>query len=294
MFTIICCTICPAEAESLRENIAATIGVPFEWMPFDNRGTGRGICSVYNACAGRAQYDLLCFVHEDVRFLTPGWGACLAAKLRESDCGAIGFAGSTVKLRRMTGWNTDKPEQRCNYVQYMHGRGHRRHRNPGGETYTPVVSLDGMCLFVRRDVWSEVRFDEDTLRGFHCYDLDFTIATAVRWRNYVCNEVLVEHFSEGAYSPGWLEDMRRLHEKWSDTLPLVAEPISARHERNCDRRGEAEFMRIMMQKGMFDCCGVRDVGDYLRRYPLHLRSWTLLFQYVKYRRRALRRAEISE
>ncbi len=292
MFTIICCTIRPEAAEELRENVAATIGVPFEWLPFDNRTAGRGICSVYNECAARARYDLLCFVHEDVRFLTPGWGGRLARKLREGDCGVIGFAGSTVKLRRMTGWNCCPAALRCNYVQHMRGRGHLKRRNPGGAEFSPVVTLDGMCLFVHREVWRTVGFDERTLPGFHCYDLDFTIgAAAAGRRNYVAHGVTVEHFSAGAYSAGWLSDMQRLHAKWAGRLPLAAEPLTASGLARFNRLGEAEWMRILMQKGLFEACGLGEVKDYLRRYPLRLRSWRLLFQYAKYRRRAARRAK---
>ena len=46
--SIIVCSIRPDEAERLRRNIEATIGVPFEFIAYDNRGTGKGICQVYN------------------------------------------------------------------------------------------------------------------------------------------------------------------------------------------------------------------------------------------------------
>ena len=44
MFTIIVCSIHPADAERLRANIEKTIGVPFEFLVYDNRETGKGIC----------------------------------------------------------------------------------------------------------------------------------------------------------------------------------------------------------------------------------------------------------
>ena len=57
MFTIIVCSIRPEEAEKLRKNIEATIGMPFEFLAYDNRGTGKGICQVYNELAEKAQFD---------------------------------------------------------------------------------------------------------------------------------------------------------------------------------------------------------------------------------------------
>ena len=62
MISIITCSIKPHEAESLRKNIENTIGVPFEFIAYDNRGTGKGICQVYNECAENARYENLCFI----------------------------------------------------------------------------------------------------------------------------------------------------------------------------------------------------------------------------------------
>ena len=175
-FTLICCSVDPAAAEALRRNVAATIGEPFEFDVWDNRGRNVGLCDVYDRCAERSGGEYLCFVHEDVRFLTEGWGARLAAKLCEPDCGVIGFAGSVLKLRRTTAWLHGVGDMRANYVQHHGGGRHLHAKNPGGTDFSPVVTLDGMCLVVRRDVWAATPFDGRTFPGFHCYDLDFTTA----------------------------------------------------------------------------------------------------------------------
>lgn len=57
MYSIICCSVKPEAAEALRRNVAETIGVPFEFIVFDNREKGYGLCRVYNLCAARARYD---------------------------------------------------------------------------------------------------------------------------------------------------------------------------------------------------------------------------------------------
>ena len=292
MFTIITCSIDPAKAETLRQNIAATIGVEFEFAAIDNRGTGKGICHVYNEAAERAQYDLLCFVHEDVEFTTEGWGTVLAAKLREASCGIIGFAGSTVKLQRTTAWNTARRYMRCNYTQFMRGRNHTKRVNPFAEEFSRVVTLDGMCLAMRRDVWAQLRFDEEHLTGFHGYDLDITIASAAAGlNNYVCHTIMPIHYSAGNYSPQWYAETVRLHEKWHGVLPLYAFEADEHEMQRAEREGEAEAMRILMQKGLFEFCGHAEVFDYLHRYPLYAGAWRLLFQYYKYKRRAARKTK---
>ena len=134
-FTLICCSVDPAAAEALRRNVAATIGEPFEFDVWDNRGRNVGLCDVYDRCAERSGGEYLCFVHEDVRFLTEGWGARLAAKLCEPDCGVIGFAGSVLKLRRTTAWLHGVGDMRANYVQHHGGGRHLHAKNPGGVPY---------------------------------------------------------------------------------------------------------------------------------------------------------------
>lgn len=294
MYSIICCSVRPAEAAALERNVAETIGVPYEFIAFDNRGTGLGIGEVYNRCAARARYDLLCFVHEDVRFCTPAWGALLAPRLQRPDTGVVGFAGSIVKLRRLTGWNTCNRDLRTHYVQGMRGGLHPRLINPAGEEFSPVVTLDGLCLLARREVWRESPFDTAAFPGFHGYDLDFTLAAAQRRTNYVCHTVLVEHRSEGSFSHAWLDAMGRLHDKWAAGLPICATPLPAAELERYDRLGEAHFIRFMWQKGCFDVRGLSHAATYIRRHPVSGTAWGLLPKYAKYRLRSLLRRPKSE
>lgn len=293
MFSIICCSVNPEAAAALERNVARTIGVPFEFICFDNRSRGWGLCTVYNECAARTRYDLLCFVHEDVRFLTEGWGELLAPQLRASATGVVGFAGSILKLKRMTGWNTCGRDVRAHYVQHMRGGRHPRLINPRGADFSPVVTLDGLCLFTQREVWRESPFDEATFGGFHCYDIDFTLAAATRHTNYVCHTVLVEHFSEGSFSRDWVEGMERLHAKWAPLLPMSAEPLSETELTRYDRQGEGFFIKFMWQKGCFDVRSFRDGANYLARHPASGTAWSLLPKYVKYKLRALLRMRRS-
>lgn len=291
MFSIICCSVCPEAAEALRQNIAATIGegVEYEFTAFDNRRENLPIATVYNRCASRARQPYLCFIHEDAAFLTEGWGHLLAPQLALPATGVVGFAGSIVKPARLTAWNVCGRDMRANYVQHMRGRRHRHHRADGDEAFTPVVTLDGFCLFVRRDVWAQTPFDADACPGFHGYDLDFTLAAATHRTNYVCHTVLVEHHSEGSFSRDWIESLHRLHAKWADRLPMCATPLSEAELERYDRSGEAYFIKFMWQKGCFDVRGLRHAAEYLRRYPSSGKAWGLLPKYVKYRLRALLR-----
>lgn len=124
--------------------------------------------------------------------------------------------------------------------------------------------------------------------GFHCYDLDFTTAVfAAGRRNYVCNTVLVEHFSAGAYSYGWLEALETYHRKWAGRLPLGVEPLDGARLADLDRRAEAYFLKLLCQKRLFGACPFRRIVRYIRTYPGRAASWALPFKYLKYHLKSL-------
>jgi hypothetical protein len=285
MLSIICCSIDQEAVALLKENIELTIGnIPFEFIAFDNRSANYGICNVYNSCAQKAKYDNLCFIHEDVCFNTVNWGEKILQQLKNEKCGVIGFAGSIVKLKRLTAWNTCYTDMRANYIQHIRGRKHYHKINPSQVDFTPVVTLDGFCLFVRSNVWEKIKFDENVFTHFHCYDMDFTLAVACQYQNYVCNTVVVEHFSEGSFSTGWLNDLRILHDKWQNRLPLyIKESISSDQINLYDRLGEATFIKLLLQKGLFSECGIGDVFEYSCKYPYSTKAWMLYLKYIKYK-----------
>lgn len=222
MISIIICSIKPELVKQLEKNVASTIGIPYEFMVYDNRGTGKGICEVYNECAGKAKYEILFFIHEDVLFHTKDWGKVLANKLAEQDCGVIGFAGGTAKFPYPYGWQSIRSFTRKNYIRgAQNGRKSSLRKSGNSTGYDAVVTLDGMALCVRKDVWSKISFDDVTFRGFHSYDTDFTTAVfAGGYKNYVCNEILFEHLSQGSFSKEWYDSVKLYLEKWQDKLPL--------------------------------------------------------------------------
>lgn len=282
MISVIICSVDAQAAETLRQNMAETIGVPHEVLVFDNRHTAYGIGKVYNLCARNARYDLLCFAHEDIRFDTPDWGRTIAEQLQRADCGVIGFAGSTARPDTPSGWRINREYSRLHYIQRQGERKHLKVFNPGKERFARVVTLDGLCLLVRKQVWDEVRFDEETFPGFHAYDMDFTTAVGRRYRNYVCNEVLVEHFSSGAYSPAWIESMQKYQQKWSASLPLYVDPPSESRQRRDKTRTERAFIKLLMQKRVYPWSRIAPmVVRHLREHP---RSGCMLgVSYLKYR-----------
>ena len=60
MYSIICCSVNPEEAAALERNIADTIGMPFEFIPFDNREKGYGL--VRSTIFVQSVHDMISYV----------------------------------------------------------------------------------------------------------------------------------------------------------------------------------------------------------------------------------------
>ena len=286
MISMIVCSVDPAKLEKFCENVLMTVGCPCEFVVHDNRETGYGITHVYNLCAAKAKGEYLCFAHEDIFFRTPDWGERIVSLLQRPATGVVGFAGSTAKLAAYSGWGSMKQYTRYNYIQrFRNGSIKYCIANPDKVSASPVIVLDGMCLFMRKEVWAETRFDEATFQGFHLYDLDISMAVGQKYVNYVTNDVLLEHFSEGSYNQPWLDDTVRFHRKWADRLPFYLEKPNSRVSYFREIKMSFLFIRMLMKKRVGSwafiesCC-----REHFRRYYWHISSLKLLQRLYKYKR----------
>lgn len=230
MISFIICSINPELAECVQRNIRETVGSDCECIIIDNREHPRSIAQVYNDGANRAKGDVLCFVHEDVMFLTPSFGFIIERKAKEPGVGVIGFVGSKYKPRAFSGCHSNDEYHVTNYIQSGKGERHKLiTNNQDASGFTPVVTLDGFCLFTSKAVWAEHQFDEENITGFHGYDIDFCMtAHHAGLTNYVCSKVLAEHTSFGSFKTEWIEAIVNLHQnKWEGKLPLSAKGFKA-------------------------------------------------------------------
>lgn len=281
-FSIIVCSVKPEMAKALSDNIRSTIGVEYEMIIFDNRQAGKGICAVYNECAERAAGEYLLFVHEDVAFHTEGWGRVIGEKLSERSCGVIGFAGSAAKYGYDYGWQGVKHFTHKNYIIGCKHKGGKVRQSAHTQDFMPVVCLDGMCLFVRKEVWVECRFDDDIFRGFHSYDTDFTTHThSAGYTNYVCHSVRFEHFSLGSFSVAWYESVKLYLAKWGVSLPMRAEGVSEAEVRRYAVASEAIALKRLIKARILDKQEARSrVLGFAKRHPLSIHSVGLIAKYI--------------
>lgn len=259
MLSIIICSISPERLQALKINIQQTINTEYEIIAIDNREKKWPIAKAYNFGAELAVYPYLFFVHEDVMFHSCNWGVYIEQKLQEPTCGIIGFVGGKVMLNCCSGWNQYYEWVCC----YLYQRSGKLSRFDVNNVYlqTPfeeVVTVDGLGMFVRKEVWEKFMFDEKMLTGFHGYDIDFSleISNSGVYKNYICcsNQVLVEHFSAGTFNLQWVDDTIRLYkEKWSKILPMAVDGwrISRMQQEKHEERLSYEFLNKALEMNSF-------------------------------------------
>jgi hypothetical protein len=224
--SIITCSIKPELCDQMLESVKNTIGTNYEAIVFDNREKKLGICQVYNLCAKKANFPYLCFIHEDTIVSTPRWGADMVSFAEKTpDCGVIGFAGGTTAKKNFTGWPC--ATIRCRFYDPPHGDKLTSddlcysYQNPDNEDFAKVVTLDGVFLFVKKEIWKINPFDEEKIRGFHFYDADFSFGIAQKRQNYVCLTADIYHFSHGSYDKDYYKYARIFQKKWKNKLPYI-------------------------------------------------------------------------
>jgi hypothetical protein len=259
MISVIICSANESRIKKIRESVAATIGVEHELVIITNAKEIGGICRGYNAGAAQAVFDTLCFVHDDVTFLTQGWGQKALNHFKgKTPPGLIGLAGSRYKSAGISGWGTGQQQYDCcNIFQEDAQQGRRRiYLHPqaatiqSAPTLVPVSSLDGVWLCMPKAVWQEYPFDADKLPGFHFYDLDISLRIGQRYTIGVIYDIDLVHYSMGNFGADWIHHAIHYHRSVNQVpLPVLA-PLAAgeRVIAGAERKVAAYWLNRLMKE----------------------------------------------
>ena len=227
MISIIICSINADFRSQVMESISKTIGVEHEILIWNNETDRKGLCQVYNELAEKARYEILAFLHEDILFQTQNWGTILLNAFREyPDAGLIGVAGSNYKSRVCSGWYTGSLQHdRYNIAHLTDGKLMKmRHPEPSFPYMHKVVCIDGVFMVCKKGVWQSIRFDDQLLRKFHFYDIDFSIRAAAVTGVYVCMNIEMTHITKGGdFGEAWVKEALLFHHERAHLLPISTE-----------------------------------------------------------------------
>ncbi|MCG7856223.1 glycosyltransferase [Flavihumibacter sediminis] len=232
MISVIICSRNKKIDENFHENIINTIGaVPFELIFIDNSEKKYSIFQAYNYGASHSKFELLCFMHDDIRFHSIGWGLSVKEHLLSENVGFIGLAGGFYLSRTPSPWwlsNYTKLDSyyESNLIQHYKGS-HIHTVNETKKGVQKAIVLDGVWLCTKRQVWESIMFDEKYFKSFHFYDLDISLAAYLSGlNNYIVRDIKVEHFSAGHMDEGWIDSAILFKKKWQSKLPLSIKDIT--------------------------------------------------------------------
>lgn len=248
MLSLIICSRDSAKLISVKMNVAKTIGIPYEVIVIDNSQGEYGICQAYNVGAAKAQYEFLCFMHEDIDFKTKNWGNLVIYILNLPKCGVLGVAGSSYQPKAPAGWNSVGNYLGMNVIHTSNGSSKHDYINPRNERLTEVVTLDGLWLCCKKTVWQEFKFDSAVFPGFHFYDIDFCIRVANKYKNYITFNILIEHFSCGTFDKVWMHQALNFFKKRKKYLPFKTGHIKNSEQKYIDISIMHEFIRNMINQ----------------------------------------------
>ncbi len=221
MLSIIICSRNPDISSTLKENIKNTTGVDYEIIVVDNSKNNYSIFSAYNKGIQQSKFPYLCFVHEDVSFISENWGEKVVQHLSNEKTGIIGIAGGGLMTRIPSSWSIGNSGM--NIIQYDKNKT-KILKVPADYMYNsyPAILLDGVFLSMRRNLYSSIKFDE-TFSGFHGYDFDISTQSIVAgYNNYIVYDVLLEHYSAGKKNFQYFYNLIQVYKKWENCLPLLS------------------------------------------------------------------------
>ena len=177
-----------------------------------------GMCEGYNRGVAAANGDVLVFSHDDVMIFADDFRRRLLGHLEH--CDLLGFAGTTRLCS--PNWHLSGPP--FVFGQFFHPAEERGYFEVSvlavpSRRVDQVQALDGAFFCCKREVAQDIRFDQETFRGFHFYDLDFSFRAHQRgWRVSIANDLDLFHESAGNYDEQWKMNAALFHQKHQQAL----------------------------------------------------------------------------
>lgn len=144
------------------------------------------LAGTYNRLAEKSEADILCFVHDDIEFLSDGWNDGIEELFDEYDADIIGVVG-TSKYEGGRIFDAGNAYGMGHFCCEVKGVPYVKAMSKSFRYRTAKV-IDGMIMFCRKSFWEKERFDE-TFDELFFYDTDFCLRGKV---GVTCN-IFVKH-----------------------------------------------------------------------------------------------------
>jgi hypothetical protein len=223
MISVVICSKNDSFLAQVKMSIQQTIGSEYELLVWDNKKVNRGICHVYNELASRAIFPIICFLHEDIIFRTSEWGSLLVNIFEsDSNIGLVGVAGGKYKSSLCSGWYAGA--EGLDFYNIWHEADGKvvslSNKTVWKSREENVATIDGVFMACTKKVWQEITFDDTFLRGFHFYDIDFSLRVAQAKTVVVTSGIDMVHCTKGGdYGNVWVVTAIEFHGRMKHLLP---------------------------------------------------------------------------
>lgn len=181
------------------------------------------MCSAYNEGVRKAKFPYLCFMHEDITFLSQNWGKECINEFVDPEVWMLGVVGAKYFDAMFAYWYPSP---------YL--AGHNMEKNGELSSYNnsnkseDVVVVDGMWICMKRNAFDEgLMWDEKTFLKFDMYDMDMSMQVIRKGKKIrTASKIDLYHASEGNFSGTFYEEVIKFHNKWDSVLPVATFPIT--------------------------------------------------------------------
>lgn len=286
MVSIIICHRNLEFLNELKSNIEMTVGVGYELIVIDNSANSYSIFEAYNLGVEKSVYQLLCFMHEDLKIHTKDWGELILKHFEDVSIGMLGVIGGNVfpkspspwwapavlndhlvnNIQHWTGVVSNQPYHQLMTSQFGEVIT-RDYHNPYNKNVQDAAVLDGLFFVIRKELFASgaIRFDETNFSGFHCYDSDISLQVGQHRRVVVVYDLLIEHFQQGTIDKSWYDSVLILARKWHDRLPVIRKEITSDLLPIFETEVLKTFVYWMIGSGFFTKKEIADVISYFIR-----------------------------
>lgn len=224
MITVVYCT--RESNPKHKEHLIKSSGLHKYLEVIEIVNNGESLTKAYNRGYEQASNDIVVFCHDDITIETKQWGNKLIKLFEKNpEFGIIGVAGSKYLSETGRWWDDRKS---------MYGRVKHTHNGKSwlseysadlDNRLEEVVNVDGLFFAVKKGMLASRDkegnpFDE-TVEGFHFYDVDFSFYNFVigACKVGVTTKIRINHLSIGETNQEWEDNREKFVEKNKDLLP---------------------------------------------------------------------------
>jgi len=178
------------------------------------------LTEVYNKGLTKSKYDIVVFCHNDINFETKNWGKKLINYYtKNNNYGILGVAGSREIPKSGMWWENPLHMYGQVYHQHNNKKWLSKYSDKKTNFIDNVVIVDGLFLTIHKNR-IKVKFDE-TVTGFHFYDVDFCFRNYLEGVNVgVISDIDITHFSIGQTNQEWENNRIIFTKKFEKILPI--------------------------------------------------------------------------